>query len=281
MASRDLIQWVCSGGGEAVVAFDWTDLQDGYKMLAAKVALRRRAIPIGWLVMFRNQFTAKRRSRNDAEEKLILQVNEAMQGRCWILIADRGFARADLFRKLKKWKIRYVLRVCGNPWVRTEGFSGTLDNLPRKPRRIRSYSILYHKKEQVPLRLVVTHEEPAPNPWYLITSEGPVAAVRTYRKRMWIEESFRDDKTNLKLNCLWLWTPERMERMMILVAIVMLVAILVAITHEHRNPGKDLQMTTRRKGCTFSVFNTGIELIRQGIIPPRLLSARLLTRRGA
>ena len=33
----------------------------------------------------------------------------------WILVADRGFARAELFRKLNDWGIGYVIRACGNP----------------------------------------------------------------------------------------------------------------------------------------------------------------------
>ena len=113
-ACMALVRWMVSGEHEAVVALDWTDLGD-YRLLAAKVAIARRGVPVAWRVLRQGEFSRRTKSRNDAEEELILLLREALKNRRWVLVADRGFARADLFRKLDRWGIQYVIRSSGNP----------------------------------------------------------------------------------------------------------------------------------------------------------------------
>jgi hypothetical protein len=216
--THGLVRWLGTPATPAVVAMDWTALQDGYMLLCAKVAIDRRAIPIAWSVMRQSAFGPRNVSRNAVEEQLIDQVHDAMQGRPWVLTADRGFARTELFRHLQDRGIHYVIRAAGNTWIHMEQFSGILDSLPRRPRVLQCYpQVRYRKKRPVIVNVVLTHEEPAPEPWYLITDLPWTARriVRIYRRRMWIEESFRDAKTHLGLKALWLSTASRIERMMI------------------------------------------------------------------
>jgi len=149
-ATQGLRRWMLSGDRLVVVALDWTHLGN-YVIPAAKVAINRRAVPLAWTVMTKGQFKKKARSRNHAEEKLIRRLRAALGGRRWILVADRGFARADLFRKLCAWGLRFVIRTSGNTWVQTRKYGGILDSIARRPRRATSYeSVLYHKTRKVP-----------------------------------------------------------------------------------------------------------------------------------
>jgi hypothetical protein len=274
-----MVRWVCSGDKRVLVMLDWTALEDDYMLLAAKVAIDHRAVPIASLVMWKDVFDKDHLSRNDAEEQIILRVKEAMGRRDWVLVADRGFARTDLFRKLNKWDIWYVIRVAGGTWVRMQDFSGILDNVPRRPGKLAWYEeVRYRKRGSVIVNLAITHREPAPEPWYLVTNLPRKERVdRIYKCRMWIEESFRDAKSTLGLKRLWMSKPDRMERMMILVAIAMLIIILVGLdyvlrfgsTHHHH-------LTTNRRGRTLSVFRLGFELIHQSGLPPRLHRIRPL-----
>ena len=275
-AMQCLTKWVLSGAKEVVIALDWTYLGDRV-LLAAKVAVRRRAVPIAWLVMEKAQFDKDRKSRNDAEEQLIQRLREMLGAHPWILLADRGFARADLVAKLTSWDVRFVIRACGSTWVQWAGFAGALDNVPRKPGRAKRYDgVLYQKRRRVPVGLVVTHREPAAEAWYLVTNvEGTKEVVRFYRQRMWIEESFRDAKSNLGLHKLWLATAERIERMLIIVAVVMWLAVLVALDYVARHGEVDPQLSTKKRGGTLSVFRTGLELIRALGMPPNLRRVRL------
>jgi hypothetical protein len=272
-ATVGLVHWIFSSSASpAVIALDWTALGD-YMLLAAKAAVDHRAVPIAWVVVRERWYSRAYKSRNDVEEKVILCLKEAMGNRPWILVADRGFARADLFAKLGDWGVKYVIRTASNTWVKVRGFEGILGNIPRRSGKTHRHGrALYQKRRRVPTSLVVAHKEPAPEPWYLVTSfEERLRAEQIYRKRMWIEESFRDAKSRLGLHKFWAAKPERMERMMILVALTMLITILVALEYHRRHPGEDPQLTTKRKGKTLSVFSLGRELILlYGVSPPAL-----------
>jgi len=125
--------------------------------------------------------------------------------------------------------------------------------------------------------LVVTHREPAVEPWYLITNvPGTPRVEQVYRKRMWIEESFRDAKSGLGLKRLWLSEAVRFERLLIVVAIVMLLNILTGLQYRRAHGETDPQLTTKRRGRTLSVFRLGFEPIRLHGLPPGLRRLRLL-----
>jgi len=266
-----LVRWIVGESGQVTIALDWTYLPD-YVLLAAKVCVCRRAVPVAWLVMHRGAFDSERKSRNAAEEELIRRLADAMGQRPWVLVADRGFARADLLAKLQSWGVEFVIRGSGTTWVASEGFSCLLDNVPRCPKRIARYDrVCYQKSRRVALSLVVTHREPAPEPWYLLTNvEGTKEVVRLYRQRMWIEEAFRDAKTNLGLSKLWMARADRMERMLILVALAMVLAVLRTFHHRRRGGMRDPQLSTKRRGGALSVFRTGLELFCQYGFPPDL-----------
>jgi len=204
---------------------------------------------------------------------MIALLKGAFGERPWVLVADRGFARAELFRKLNQWGISYVIRACGNPWVELEDWSGRLWDIARKAGQVRLWrKVFYHRTARVPVRLVVAHAEPAPEPWYLITNlERPKAAVEAYRRRCWIEEHFRDTKSQMGLHRLRSTRAKSIERLLILMAIVMAVAILIALQWQRRHPGQEPQLTThKRSNRSLSLFRLGLELVRRDGLPPGL-----------
>jgi len=278
-ATAGLVSWVTWVTREPlVVALDWTELPEERRMLMAAATLCGRAVPLAWTVMHRSQFTPDRKSQNQAEEQLILRLKEAIGDWPWVLVADRGFARADLFAKLRSWDIRYVIRAASNVWADTKGFSGPLGNVPRRARTARLYpGVRYHKSRRVPVNLVLVHREPAPEPWYLVTNmEGTARGVeKLYRRRMWIEECFRDAKGGMGLGKLWLAEVERIERLLIVMAVVMMLALLVALKWRGEHGAKDPQLSTKRRGGSLSVVRHGLEWIRQHGLPPGIGRVRL------
>ena len=276
-ATACMAQWlVCASRARPVVALDWTDIGRGRVMLAAAACVGSRAVPLAWTVMGRSQFTRKRKSRNDAEEQMIALLKEAFGQYPWILVADRGFARAELFRRLGDWGIGYVIRACGNPWVELQGWSGRLWDIARKAGQVRFWrEVFYHRTARVPVSLVVAHAEPAPEPWYLVTNlERAKAAVQAYRRRAWIEEHFRDAKSQMGLHRLRSRRAKSIERLLILMAIVMAAAILIAMQWQERHPGQDPQLTTHKRGRSLSLFRLGLELARRYGLPPGLARLR-------
>ncbi len=259
-----LAQWICARcSGTLVVALDWTDLGD-YKMLAAKVVVCSRAVPLAWTVVRKGEFSEKMKSQNSIEERLIKTLQELLGQRAWLLIADRGFRRAALLRTLNRWGINYVIRASANTWVKTSRGSGLLGEVrPRPSRALRYRKVLYQKELQVETGLVVCHRRPADEPWYLVTNMDlkPTEAERIYRQRMWIEESFRDSKSNFGLDELWLSEPERMERMMIVLAVAMLLVVLRGLQYRQTHGARDPQLSTKKRGVVLSIFRIGLELI--------------------
>ena len=269
VATEALVGWLL-GSCESqqkhpvLIALDWTTLGN-YWMLAAKIVVQRRAVPVAWRIVTIPQFSERNKSRNQLEEDLIMRLQRVMGPRRWILLADRGFARADLFAKLNKASIQYVVRVSSNVWVETRSHRGKLDNIMRRPSRaVRYTQVLYQKTRRVPLNLVVTHREPAPEPWYLVTNADAHAreVARYYERRMGVEEGFRDAKSGLGLKHLWLATARRMERMMVLVAVAMALSVLAGMDWRRRFGNRDPQLTTKRRGGEISVFRLGLERLR-------------------
>jgi len=141
--------------------------------------------------------------------------------------------------------------------------------------------VLYHKTARVVANLVVRHAEPAPEPWYLVTNlQRARAAVRAYRRRAWIEEHFRDAKSQMGLGRLRIRKASRIERLLILMAIAMLVAILVGLGWTRRHRWQDPQMTSHKRGRTLSLFRLGLEFICSAGLPAGPARLRLCLAKG-
>jgi hypothetical protein len=258
--TRLLLDTLVSAEREHVVAVDWTDRGD-YMLLKASLVYQHRALPLAWRHVWKWRYE---KSQNAVEEDLILTLAKLLgPGRPWVLVADRGFGRAELFRTLDEAGIRFVIRDADDVWVKTEQYAGRLWNLPRQRGRAVIYrNITYHKTKRVKVHLVVAHAEPAPAPWFLVTNLDiePRRVQQIYAKRFWIEEGIRDCKSGLSLKRLWLTTPERMDRMMIVVAIAMLLIWLTAAASLLR--GERAQVTTSKKTSPpASLFTLGARLL--------------------
>jgi len=267
---NDLANYLMAQERLNVVAVDWTDLGD-YMLLQASLIFRRRSLPIAWRCVWKWQYE---KSQNDEEASLVEELREAAGDRPWVLLADRGFGRAEFFRWLDERDVKFVIRVSGKTWIEHQWFTGTIDNVPRRANRGWMYkSVRYRKNSPVTVNLACHHKEPAPEPWYLVTNMD-ITAQKTaslYSKRMGIEEGIRDCKSGLGLKHLWLGAPERMERAMILIALAVLIAVLTGAASVER--GERLHLSNiKRSGPPLSLFALGLRIIEQ--YPHRLSISR-------
>jgi hypothetical protein len=116
----------------------------------------------------------------------------------------------------------------------------------------------------VTVNLACHHREPAPEPWYLVTNLDIPAqkAASLYSKRMGIEEGIRDCKSGLGLGKLWLGGPDRMDRAMILIALVILLTALTAARSLVKREQLKLSNNKRRKRV-LGFFSLGLRTIEQ------------------
>jgi hypothetical protein len=252
-----------------VIAIDWTDVGD-FMFLHASLIFQKRSIPLAWRCVWKWQYE---KSQNAEEMALVEQVIAAVGGRPWVLLADRGFGRAEFFRWLDERGVQFVIRVSGSTWIEHQWFTGAIDNIPRRARGGWMYKgVQYRKKEPVVVNLAYHHKEPAPQPWYMVTNMdiSSQKAASYYAKRMGIEEGFRDCKSGLGLKYLWLAGPERMDRAMILIALALLLAVLTGAASIRR--GDQLHLSNlKRSGPPLSLFNLGLRILEQ--LPARLAIA--------
>jgi hypothetical protein len=91
-----------------LVALDWTDVRGLHTLMAAAV-MRGRAVPLLWASYTTGQL---HRSQNSFEEGLLrLLVSMLPGGVRVVLLADRGFGRAELARTCEALNLRDLVRI--------------------------------------------------------------------------------------------------------------------------------------------------------------------------
>lgn len=119
-----------------------------------------------------------------------------------VIAADRGFARASLFRWLQHRQRHFAIRFKGDTWISVEGRSGPATEVvalhPGQRRWVPR--CLYSKEEEVPLAVLALWEKGQCEPWYIATDlPDPNSTEILYRWRMRIESGNRDEKRGVLL----------------------------------------------------------------------------------
>jgi hypothetical protein len=125
-----------------------------------------------------------------------------------VLVADRGFARAELFRELQALGRDFVIRMDAETHIRipevlgeglpTEGRPGEVLGL-REGDRVFCPLAWYGKEDQVPVSLLAMWGKGYKEPWYLVGSMDSQETEVLYRWRMRLEATNRDEKTGVLL----------------------------------------------------------------------------------
>jgi hypothetical protein len=121
-----------------------------------------------------------------------------------VFVADRGFARAELFRHLQAQGQDFVIRIDAETHVQRHYhalFQPAAEALACPPGQRRWYpGGTYAASERVPVRLLAVHDPGQAEPWFLATTlEDADAGELLYRWRMRQEGTHRDWKTGVLL----------------------------------------------------------------------------------
>jgi hypothetical protein len=139
-------------------------------------------------------------SQNHIEEQLLHYLWSFLTpGLPVVIVADRGFARASLFRWFLRYQRQFVIRFDADTWLYLPGCEGgaTEQVLPLSPGERRWIPHAhYGKDEMLPVAVLALWEVGQKQPWYLATNLADDQTTETaYRWRMRIEAGNRDDKT--------------------------------------------------------------------------------------
>lgn len=216
--------------GWRVVAVDWT-MNEDYWVLMAAVCMRGRAIPVLWRVM---PAKCVGYSQNSIEDSFFDDLKGEMGTRGkWLVVADRGFRRADLIEKLNTEGISHVIRLMDDVWIQARGYEGKLRDWRFAYGTValnRNVSLRNKNPVQTHLVRVWRNWKGKPSLWYLATNLSEETArgiCKLYSCRFWVEEFFRDLKSRLHLRTSRLKDPRKIERILLIAAMVLLILFAV------------------------------------------------------
>jgi hypothetical protein len=272
---RALVQVAAKASrGILTVAVDWVDVRQ-YKVLRAAVPLQGRSVPVLFAAYPKWELL---KSQNAFEEGFFTLLAALLPERTQaVVIADRGFHRAELARTLQTLGLSYVIRVTGQTHFATETMQGPTDHIRLRPGQHRDLGFgAYRKHQPVHQRLVVYWKKRQAEPWFLATDleAGWHTVVALYAQRMSIEELFRDEK-NLRygwgLRQSQVSEAARLERLLLVLAFAYLFLVLLGCLCRRTYPSACWAAGTSRRKRQASVFFIGRLMLNQARSSPTQL----------
>lgn len=261
-------------GRPLLVSFDWTKVRSVHVLMAA-VVIKGRAIPLCW-----GSYTDKTlgKSQNALEEALLLALRDMLGPDVKvILLADRGFGRAELGRFCQRYRFDYIIRIKSKVQVKFSGQRVRLDRYPVSRGACELHkNVLYRQRDPVKQHVVIRWKKGLPKksdqPWYLMTNIEldcrPRQAARRisdlYARRFDIEELFRDAKSGqfgYALSQTRITRPDRLDRLILILVLAYLLLIGLGLWAKRNLPPRLWASNNRRHEC--SAFTVGRLLIDQ------------------
>jgi len=265
-AMRGIVQWLANSRKYLLVSIDWVDIRS-FKCLVLAARIRGRAIPLLWAVYRYEDFY---HSQNNIEYGLLhafrTMVPISMQV---IILADRGFGRAEMAQECQKLQFGYIIRIQPRVYVKGYGFAGRLIHLPIRPgQRTILHNVQYRKSRPAIQHVAVIWHRGESEPWFLMTNVEKIPAKRlakVFGKRMSIEEYFRDAKSKrngFALRLTLIKDSERLSRFLLILALAYILLMSIGLyAFKKFRPGQWCS-NNRAKEC--SLFTIGrVMLIRQ------------------
>jgi hypothetical protein len=258
-AREQFLRLVIGPRRRILVAIDWTKLRR-WPVLVAGVIQRGRAIPILWSVADPSRLY---KSQNAFEHGFFAWLRATLpEGVEATLLLDRGFKRVDIVSHLKGF--HFVIRTGGNVHIRSEQFVGRADELIRRRGMQRDLpNAILRPSRPVHVRVVGVWAKGCKEPWLLMTDLDFALEkiVALYAKRFRIEESFRDQKDwryGLQAGHTLVLKPERLERLLLVAALVLFFAILIGAAARRAKLDRGFRANTVKDRATHSDFTLGL-----------------------
>jgi hypothetical protein len=256
MAQLVYFNWLRAAGQKRPrVVMDWTDLGNDTVSLWTALVFRGRTVPL--LCEVQPKSVAEG-SRNTAEHQMILAL-KALVGTGWVLVADRGFARATLFEMLHKERIDFVIRFDDDTTVWVNGKPRRTGDIPLSGKSQRWLgSVQYHAKAKVPLQVLLCESDDSR--WNLATSldsKAKATVRQIYYSRMQIEEMFRDLPQHLHIEKMPCTTLARKATWLLLCALAYSYLYWLGVLAQARGLSERYHYWK-----TESVFWLGLQLVR-------------------
>ena len=253
--AREWLETLFRHVGEIRLIVDGTKIGFGHQLLIVCLAYRKRAIPIAWtwIKHVRGHSTAVK------QLALLAYVRKLIpKGAAVFLVGDCEFGSVAVLHQLDRWHWFYVLRQKSDTGVWFNEKSGwqPFGSFIHQPGQScwlgRGYLTA---KEIYPVNLLVHWEVGENEPWCLATNLPDLGmALRFYRRRMWIEETFGDlKKHGFDLERTMLRHFERLSRLTLAAALLYVWLISIGTRTVRDGLRNVVDRTDRRDLCIFQI----------------------------
>ncbi len=257
-----LIARVVDAGQEVRLVVDGSKVGFGHQLLIVAICYRRRALPLAWT------WVKGGRGHSSAVKQLALlaYVHRLIPaGHPVLLVGDSEFGAQAVLKQLEQWHWRYVLRQQPNwlvqatpaaQWQRLDTLLSQVGQQLWLPQ-----AQLTHKYRHT-VNVLAYWKPGEKQPWLLATNlTTPQAALRAYRRRMWIEEMFGDFKGHgFDLEATHLRHFLRLSRLTL--AVCLLYVWLVAFGSRVIKRGQR-HLVDRSDRRDFSIFRIGLNMLER------------------
>jgi hypothetical protein len=267
LAQRELARSVLAHwtGATVLLILDETPQANDLRAMCVRVAYAHRALPLAW-ECYRPE--APPQPLPQLVRSLLRQVRGCLPESCdVVLLADRGLAWPVLIDFCQQSRWHYVLRLQRHIKVRfpdgSERAAGQL--APRVGTRWYGEAEAFKAAGWRGAGVVALWAEGMTDPWVLLVDEpGQLRHVRLYAKRMWVEQSFRDDKSGaLGWDRSAVQNPGHAGRLLLVLALAMILAVSVGT--ESIRSGRRKRLDPRR-GRRISVVQVGLRWLRTVVL---------------
>jgi hypothetical protein len=257
------------------IILDWTQIRQDH-VLVFSIPYHKRSIPLFWLIVSPDDY-----SPNKLEQEAIINFLSAVPQNLrdkLVFVGDRGFAKVEFLQFLDDLEVKFAIRVCGKVWIKTNRYQGLVKNISFSSNKIKwLFNVKYHKREQMVLNLLLKYDRD--DSWYLASNiDDADEILMIYRRRMTIEEGFRDIKDGLLFNRLRLSRVDKVAKMLLVGVIAYLFAMIIGSQVE-RYPEiiQYVSILSKRKKKLLSIFRIGLTILRKYIVkvPLRLVPEAL------
>lgn len=251
--------------GEIRLIVDGSKVGFGHQLLLVAIAYRRRAIPLAWTWVK----GSRGHSTVHKQKALLTYVHGLIPTKSSVLlVGDAEFGEVDVQKLLRKWQWQYVLRQKGRYLLRQKGRCDDqrLDSLVKKPGQTQWLeACLLTVKYAYPVNFLAYWKPGEKDPWLLATNLSCSQATRrAYSRRMWIEETFGDMKSNgFDLESTHLRHFLRLSRLTL--AVVLLYVWLLAFGSQVIKSGQRY-LVDRKDRRDHSIFRIGRNMAERRII---------------
>jgi hypothetical protein len=294
---QDMAKWVIKKNTRPIIIIDWSGLTS-----CGKFHFLRASVPVGGraLSILDMAFPLSEYGSQKTHKKFIKQLEEILpKGCCPIIVTDAGF-RCPWFKLIKSFGWDFVGRVRHLTQYSVQGewypvktlysescfkekylFNGLLAKnnsiacefyIMKKVKKNRIRKNLAGKKIQCSVSK--KHEKRGNEPWLIVSSLSPIEftakdIMNIYKKRMQIEESFRDlknTKNGLGLRHLRSYILERLNVSLLLGAIAAWTLWILGMVGKQKQEHWSFQTNSIRDKNVLSNFSIGWQMVmRHGL----------------